>query len=521
MLTIKTSLINKGSFREKLWNVLDKIYNPYKIGFISRWSDRQTELTEQNEAPFTKLEVYKDRYDSMVMFHKLPEVKTEIDTSTKKEKLYFEQTVYFAPEGQENNPHYMERYPVLSDRIHYVYVWQHLNKEIGSMEVNYVAYFKKHGWAIVDDYIKTDTEKVTTNVVFDKEIKKECDSLKKKIRLFDKIGRGIYKFLHTIDSTILCIRFPFLYPRNRFTGRHYNNWKLLDYIDKKKKEAVAFLTIRVNNDEKIPNFDKLPEVIKKSVFKNQFMEKFEYYVNWQNTEYLIYKKDTGCQMISVTDVEDGTGSRNYAYSVDMEKWIDVTDYLEKTESDLDFEYDDHINLYRTIVLNKKKKLYADCLKWFHDYVLSLIFCLPTHNELDAMDEGWRRAFGIDICKDVRKCLVKTAGFKFLFKYRITQIKEKFGGLRWYDAACPRELYDVIGKYESISFHTCICCGKPAKYITSGWICPYCEDCISEGGKERATVIDENGNEHSPYENVEEQCATGTNTEEDNSNEHED
>ena len=112
--------------------------------------------------------------------------------------------------------------------------------------------------------------------------------------------------------------------------------------------------------------------------------------------------------------------------------------------------------------------------------------------------------------DGGKCLVKTAGFKFLFKYRITQIKEKFGGLRWYDAACPRELYDVIGKYESISFHTCICCGKPAKYITSGWICPYCEDCISEGGKEGATVIDENGNEHSPYENIEEQCATGTN-----------
>ena len=29
----------------------------------------------------------------------------------------------------------------------------------------------------------------------------------------------IYK---AIQSSILCIRFPFLYPRNRFTGLHYN-----------------------------------------------------------------------------------------------------------------------------------------------------------------------------------------------------------------------------------------------------------------------------------------------------------
>ena len=38
---------------------------------------------------------------------------------------------------------------------------------------------------------------------------------------------------------------------------------------------------------------------------------------------------------------------------------------------------------------------------------------------------------------------------------------------------------MIDKYEDLSSITCINCGKPAKYITTGWICPYCEDCISE------------------------------------------
>ena len=29
-----------------------------------------------------------------------------------------------------------------------------------------------------------------------------------------------------IPATILCIRFPFLYPRNYFSDKHYTNWTL-------------------------------------------------------------------------------------------------------------------------------------------------------------------------------------------------------------------------------------------------------------------------------------------------------
>ena len=42
-----------------------------------------------------------------------------------------------------------------------------------------------------------------------------------------------FKLIHRIiKSSILCIRFPFLYPRNRFTGLHYNNWKIQNYCTK-------------------------------------------------------------------------------------------------------------------------------------------------------------------------------------------------------------------------------------------------------------------------------------------------
>lgn len=31
-------------------------------------------------------------------------------------------------------------------------------------------------------------------------------------------------------ATYLCIKYPFLYPRNRFNGLHYNNWKIQNFL---------------------------------------------------------------------------------------------------------------------------------------------------------------------------------------------------------------------------------------------------------------------------------------------------
>ena len=55
-------------------------------------------------------------------------------------------------------------------------------------------------------------------------------------------------------------------------------------------------------------------------------------------------------------------------------------------------------------------------------------------------------------------------------------------LRWYDAGASEEIQTIINKYEDISYHTCISCGKPAKYLSTGWICPYCEKCAPRGSK---------------------------------------
>jgi len=99
----------------------------------------------------------------------------------------------------------------------------------------------------------------------------------------------------------------------------------------------------------------------------------------------------------------------------------------------------------------------------------------SYTELDAMPDGWRIAFGEQMCEEIRKELIKN---DYLEKYRITQIKEKFGSLRWYDFGCTEKMHrEIIPKYEQLSARTCIKCGKPATRITLGWISPYCDDCL--------------------------------------------
>lgn len=96
--------------------------------------------------------------------------------------------------------------------------------------------------------------------------------------------------------------------------------------------------------------------------------------------------------------------------------------------------------------------------------------------LDDMPEGWRIAFGEQMCKEIKEQLVKD---NCLREYRIHQIKEKFGSLRIYSSFYTEDLMKIIDKYEVLSWRTCIKCGKPSKYATKGWIEPYCEDCAHE------------------------------------------
>ena len=116
------------------------------------------------------------------------------------------------------------------------------------------------------------------------------------------------------------------------------------------------------------------------------------------------------------------------------------------------------------------------------------------SELDDMPDGWRKAFGEQMCEEIYQALLKNGGKEAVNKYRIIQIKEKWGYLHWYDSNGNTEINKIIRKYEDISEKTCITCGKPATKISLGWISPYCDDCADELSKNcgiKFIPIDEN------------------------------
>lgn len=100
-------------------------------------------------------------------------------------------------------------------------------------------------------------------------------------------------------------------------------------------------------------------------------------------------------------------------------------------------------------------------------------------ELDNMPDGWRRAFGEQMCQEIYDELKK---FNYIHDYRIMDIKEKYGTLRWYDAGVPIncKVYDIINKYEEMSGHTCMLCGAPAEMTDDGgWIYTLCDKCMDK------------------------------------------
>lgn len=221
----------------------------------------------------------------------------------------------------------------------------------------------------------------------------------------------------TYTATKLCIKYPFLYPRNRFTDQHYNWWWLID----KQRDLIKYRKYYFNTSEDKDTYTGRKYYLKKTTFKDSERYMITYWTNpWASP---LYK---------------------------------LADFIEK-------------------------------------YIVQLIHIFPNYTELDALDTGWRIRFGMDICEEIKQSLLHTfinnekpntwykkfycylKGIKLLHKYRIEQIKEKFGGLRWYTNFGTKEVYDIVDKYEELSFHTCIICGKEATHMSTGWICPYCEE----------------------------------------------
>ncbi len=300
-------------------------------------------------------------------------------------------------------------------------------------------------------------------------------------------------------NTILCLKYPFLYQRNRYTDEHYRNLWIHNRLWDIRKNyllhfSINFLTLKDYEKRCKQNDQTAITLIGKSINFNdnsiiliKDVENFKLIVNGK---VYLYKISDYLDRTDLTskDVEDivlvtrtstiFTGEKVYKTSI----WflLNKEDKRYFTFKSISV-YTKSIKKYETYLLNKIN----DFLKIFH--------ILPSSSELDAMEDGWRNKFGEDICREIRNSLLTTyirnenptnifskikcyyKGIKHLYSYRILQIKEKFGGLRWYAFGDTKDTSNIIHKYEGISERTCIVCGKDAKYMSTGWISPFCEE----------------------------------------------
>jgi len=71
--------------------------------------------------------------------------------------------------------------------------------------------------------------------------------------------------------------------------------------------------------------------------------------------------------------------------------------------------------------------------------------------------------------------------------KVTQIKEKFGGLCFYYFGGDEEISGMVRLAESLSYITCEYCGTTENVgMTKGWICVICKDCYEKN--ERANRL---------------------------------
>lgn len=91
----------------------------------------------------------------------------------------------------------------------------------------------------------------------------------------------------------------------------------------------------------------------------------------------------------------------------------------------------------------------------------------------ACDNGWYDLI-YNLCKDIKKITDKDPR---LTDFIVLQVKEKFGGLRFYTGPATDEIFKLIHEAEKKSYEICERCGKKGKlHQRLGWLKTLCPDC---------------------------------------------
>jgi hypothetical protein len=89
----------------------------------------------------------------------------------------------------------------------------------------------------------------------------------------------------------------------------------------------------------------------------------------------------------------------------------------------------------------------------------------------GVGDGW-----FDILLDLS---VKLEAMDGITSTHVVQVKEKFGGLRFYVSSATEEMYRAINEAESASYEICEACGEPGTIRNTGWVQTLCDEHAEE------------------------------------------
>ena len=90
-------------------------------------------------------------------------------------------------------------------------------------------------------------------------------------------------------------------------------------------------------------------------------------------------------------------------------------------------------------------------------------------------DGWNKLF-FQMCSDIKPILEREG---LIDDFYFIQVKEKYNRLVCYYNNTPKEVEDIISRYEIMASYICCECGKPAVFETTGYIASYCDDCFKD------------------------------------------
>lgn len=108
---------------------------------------------------------------------------------------------------------------------------------------------------------------------------------------------------------------------------------------------------------------------------------------------------------------------------------------------------------------------------------------PTTHEIEIKD-GWNRLIW-RLCELIEKEINKPMNGKLKDFFHITQVKEKFGQLRFYTTGGNQIVFEAIVDAEKRSSEICEQCGKKGRLDSRyGWLLTLCKDCYNKRTKEK-------------------------------------